>query len=220
MTDKITVPRETWDAMRGALKQIEWSNDSKWQADCARQTLTAANAVQPQAQVGVLPIEGSEAADNAIHSMLCEREWPSSSINAARAGWRAARLFAHPQATEPQAQGVSNPLGWYCVSRDGLATQCADQRDAELTAKSANRDWPNSAPYRAVQLCEFEAHPQATEPAEKEDPLQGAVDWLLQADGEFFAVATVQRTLRIGYNRAKRLADMARERAAGPEAKQ
>ena len=57
------------------------------------------------------------------------------------------------------------PLGWYCVSRDGLATQCADQRDAELTAKSANRDWPNSAPYRAVQLCEFEANPQATEPA-------------------------------------------------------
>ena len=57
--------------------------------------------VQPQAQVGALPIEGSEAADNAIHSMLCERQWPSSSMNAARAGWRAARLFTHPQATEP-----------------------------------------------------------------------------------------------------------------------
>ena len=57
------------------------------------------------------------------------------------------------------------PLGWYCVSRDGLVTQCADQRDAEITAKSGNRDWPNSAPYRAVRLCEFEAHPQAPEPA-------------------------------------------------------
>ena len=57
------------------------------------------------------------------------------------------------------------PLGWYCVSRDGLVTQCADQRDAEMTAKSGNRDWPGSAPYRAVQLCEFEAPPQATEPA-------------------------------------------------------
>lgn len=64
------------------------------------------------------------------------------------------------------------PLGWYCVSRDGLATQCADQRDAEVTAESADRDWPNSAPYRAVQLCEFEANPQATEPAGKtRDPL-------------------------------------------------
>ena len=47
-----------------------------------------------------------------------------------------------------------------------------------------------------------------------DDPLQGAVDWFLQADGECFCVATVQRTLRIGYNRAQRLCDIAKERAA------
>jgi len=47
-----------------------------------------------------------------------------------------------------------------------------------------------------------------------DDPLQGAVDWLLQADGEYFCTANVQRTLRIGYNRAKRLCDTAKERAA------
>jgi len=47
-----------------------------------------------------------------------------------------------------------------------------------------------------------------------DDPLQGAVDWLLQADGEYFCTATVQRTLRIGYNRAKRLCDTAKDRAA------
>ena len=52
------------------------------------------------------------------------------------------------------------------------------------------------------------------ERATSDDPLQGAVDWFLQADGEFFCVATVQRTLRIGYNRAKRLCDIAKERAA------
>jgi DNA segregation ATPase FtsK/SpoIIIE-like protein len=46
-----------------------------------------------------------------------------------------------------------------------------------------------------------------------DDPLQGAVDWLLQADGEYFCTAIVQRTLRIGYNRAKRLYDTAKERA-------
>lgn len=46
-----------------------------------------------------------------------------------------------------------------------------------------------------------------------DDPLQGAVDWLLEADGEYFCTATVQRTLRIGYNRAKRLCDTAKERA-------
>jgi hypothetical protein len=46
-----------------------------------------------------------------------------------------------------------------------------------------------------------------------DDPLQGAVDWFLQADGEYFCTANVQRTLRIGYNRAKRLCDTAKERA-------
>lgn len=46
-----------------------------------------------------------------------------------------------------------------------------------------------------------------------DDPLQGAVDWLLEADGEYFCTATVQRTLRIGYNRAKRLCDTAKERS-------
>jgi len=56
--------------------------------------------------------------------------------------------------------------------------------------------------------------PTAVEPDERDDPLQGAVDWFLQADGEFFCVATVQRTLRIGYNRAKRLSEVAKERAA------
>lgn len=47
-----------------------------------------------------------------------------------------------------------------------------------------------------------------------DDPLQGAVDWFLEADGEYFCTATVQRTLRIGYNRAKRLCDAAKERSA------
>ena len=46
------------------------------------------------------------------------------------------------------------------------------------------------------------------------DPLQGAVDWLLEADRDFLCVATVQRTLRIGYNRAQRLCDKAKESAA------
>jgi hypothetical protein len=62
--------------------------------------------------------------------------------------------------------------------------------------------------------------PYTTPPAQPapvpltDDPLQGAVDWFLQADGEYFCTANVQRTLRIGYNRAKRLCDTAKERAA------
>lgn len=59
-----------------------------------------------------------------------------------------------------------------------------------------------------------EAKPAQQDAVDADDPLQGAVDWLLQADGEFFCVATVQRTLRIGYNRANRLSEVAKERAA------
>lgn len=57
----------------------------------------------------------------------------------------------------------------------------------------------------------------ALETAQAEDPLQGAVDWFLFADRQFFCVATVQRTLRIGYNRAQRLCEIARERAYGKD---
>ena len=68
-------------------------------------------------------------------------------------------------------------------------------------------------------LREYLSLREATPPAQPavpltDDPLQGAVDWFLQADGEYFCTATVQRTLRIGYNRAKRLCDTAKERAA------
>lgn len=60
-----------------------------------------------------------------------------------------------------------------------------------------------------VQRLIDEAYAAGMADAREADPLQGAVDWICQADGEFFCVATVQRTLRIGYNRAKRLCDNA-----------
>jgi len=89
--------------------------------------------------------------------------------------------------------------------------------ELDAMAKNATPDQKRAVAVVHNLLRVIAAWPQASEPS-KDDPLQGAVDWLLQADGEFFCVATVQRTLRIGYNRAKRLADIARERAAAPEA--
>lgn len=129
MTDQITVPRATWDAMREALEHIQ-------------RCIGFDKATIHQGSATWYEIDDAITAANAVSD--------------------------HFRGVTEMVQ----PLGWYCVSRDGLATQCADQRDAELTAKSANRDWPNSAPYRAVQLCEFEANPKATEPAGKtRDPL-------------------------------------------------
>lgn len=47
--------------------------------------------------VGSVPIEGTPEADSCIRLMLRERDWPSSSLNAARAGWRAARMYTPGQ---------------------------------------------------------------------------------------------------------------------------
>ena len=74
--------------------------------------------------------------------------------SAVRAGIRAA-LAAQPE----------QAIGWYCVSRDGMATLCADQDDAQRTADSGDRDWPNSAPHRAVMLFEHPPAQPSGEPA-------------------------------------------------------
>jgi len=78
--------------------------------------------------------------------------------------------------------------------------------------------WPHPGTMLTRQLWAAWRDRAALAPAKRkpltDDPLQGAVDWLLEADGEYFCTATVQRTLRIGYNRAKRLCDTAKERAA------
>ena len=41
---------------------------------------------------------------------------------------------------------------WYMVDKDGAATLCADQKDAEFEAKDADAAWPEFSPHRAVQL--------------------------------------------------------------------
>lgn len=44
---------------------------------------------------------------------------------------------------------------WYCIDKNGMATLCADEDDAKQNAKLADQNWPNNAPYRAVQLCAY-----------------------------------------------------------------
>ena len=41
---------------------------------------------------------------------------------------------------------------WYCIGRNGIATLCADQRDAKEVAFESDAQWPREAPHRAVQL--------------------------------------------------------------------
>jgi len=57
---------------------------------------------------------------------------------------------------------------WYMVDKDGMATLCADQKDAEFEAKDADAAWPEFNPHRAVLLVEasFSAADMATAAAD------------------------------------------------------
>ena len=46
------------------------------------------------------------------------------------------------------------PVRWYMLSKDGMATLCADKADAEQEAIDAQAAWPGMGPHRAVQLVE------------------------------------------------------------------
>jgi hypothetical protein len=46
---------------------------------------------------------------------------------------------------------------WYCLSRDGMATLCADEADAWHTAAQCDTQWRASSPHRAVRLVPADA---------------------------------------------------------------
>lgn len=58
----------------------------------------------------------------------------------------------------PNAQAVER---WYCVSREGMATLCVDEEDAQANAKHCDQAWPAGGPHRAVQLVDAAADPVA-----------------------------------------------------------
>lgn len=66
----ITVPRETWDAMREALKDISEESYDKGAVECANHALTAAASVSHPKTETAPPAEGgaitSESAANAV----------------------------------------------------------------------------------------------------------------------------------------------------------
>jgi hypothetical protein len=43
---------------------------------------------------------------------------------------------------------------WYCLDIKGVATLCANEKDAKQTAKEADMDYPKNGPHKAVQLVE------------------------------------------------------------------
>ena len=61
-------------------------------------------------------------------------------------------------------------MNWYCLDTKGVATLCASQHDATLTAKEADMEWPKNAPHRAVQLVPYKPVPDALTRADCEGP--------------------------------------------------
>lgn len=147
MTDQITVPRETWDAMREALKAVRPDYEYRG-SDVLNQideALTAANAVSHPKPETAPPPEGgaitSESAANAVSDHIPavgEMVQPLKVTDLGR------------YALEPQAQGE-----WIHCSPELLASgvSCRDtpRRPCECEHGGSHDHWI--------------AHPQATEPA-------------------------------------------------------
>ncbi|WP_296561195.1 hypothetical protein [Pigmentiphaga sp.] len=74
------------------------------------------------------------------------------------AAWREMERRQAQAAPQLDATPAGSAARWYAVDKSGAATLCVDEPDALMTAAEATRDYPNNAPYRAVQL--FESTPQ------------------------------------------------------------
>jgi hypothetical protein len=74
----------------------------------------------------------------------------------------------------PDAGKMVQPLGWYCVDKAGGAILCTNEDEANDVAAMRFVHDPKSAPYRAMQLCEYA---QASEPQDA-DP---NAPWLTKA---------------------------------------
>lgn len=46
---------------------------------------------------------------------------------------------------------------WYSVSREGFATKCRDEQDAQAVARESDANWPREAPHSAVNLVDIAA---------------------------------------------------------------
>src|SRR5690606_28395146 len=56
----------------------------------------------------------------------------------------------------PYQENAMTDPHWYVMSRIGLLTLCADEADARESAGRFDKEWPDAAPHRAVQLVAVE----------------------------------------------------------------
>ena len=164
MTDQITVPRETWDATVGALKNIAEGNlgPYAWQADYAKirslaiQALTAANAVsEPHArdavtwtpETGYVFAQKPQAQGEAWVWNPASTEWEGVR---AFGHWQQGAIYsfgpaqpeplAHPQATEPAGYKLV-PVEPTQQMLDAVVTTLDDHLLGPDAEKQYREDW-------------------------------------------------------------------------------
>lgn len=100
-------------------------------------------------------VEAGKALRTALTELFDQLDIQAGSIEAVQAvNQRLAAIIQNYPEKDISAQPVREPANWYCIDKSGMATLCADEDDALQSAKLAALDWPNNAPYRAVQLVE------------------------------------------------------------------
>lgn len=167
---------------------------------------------------GKQTMEGQDMTDNThpealrLADMLTADEWPGRVTLVSYARECVAELRRqHARITELEAQleaigagGVNGPLmgravdhfpdvtkmvsRWYVLNKDGMATLCADQADAEQGVKEAQTLWPHMGPHRVVQLVDA-GHASAAANAGSE-PVAWRIDWPDEPElGHYFSEA-------------------------------
>ena len=151
--------------------------NSYWEATNPRlppdvSKLGSARYAQPVALESI-PLESSEEAAKAIQEMLKKYDYPSNPTNAARAGWRAARLYSAKEQPEPQAPSLVCPT----CKADRFKEDCKGVRSqCPVTAVAQPAQESRTLTLEGVTAVHLEKGGCVLQPTKLEIPLVAAQD--------------------------------------------
>ena len=124
-------------------------------ADAALASAAQPAAVPPEGFV-VVPVELAKRVQESLGEFLMDHGWSQRDMDTSDE-FDAVLLASAPKAA---------PARWYMVNKLGMATLCADWKDAEQAAADAQAAWPHAGPHRAVQMREVAAAPAPSAPGD------------------------------------------------------
>lgn len=137
-----------------------YDGDERRHVICLCPDCVKAKPAQPAAGIWV-PTELAERVQETMGEFLMDHGWRQQDMDTSDE-------FGALLAVATKAA----PARWYMVNAVGMATLCADRKDAEQAAADAQAAWPHAGPHRAVQMVEVTAAPT---PAAQGDALDRGV---------------------------------------------